>query len=520
MISNAIQAPNLNFLSNNYNNFNTNPNVLPNNYNMYNNFSSNLNYNIPPPNIMDNNVYNPYGLNNDPNAMYNQNPYQYLQGAPINNINRNLIHSNPVANLNLNPNLNNPNYAQFNSYNPIFNNVAYQTPVYPISNIPYNPNNQMDLMRNNSIMSNQPNLLNTNSTHSKRELDKMRSISSKYRGDMSAINEISNQDNYSYASNVQNTSKTNNFNKNRGNSNTGTMVNGVYKPYSLEDYKKIANVKIELGSLGPNIGTKEWEERQEKMKKMEVYANKVKGNKLVIKLKKETPIELVEKEKINKKENSNRNKAYKYDSLVREKIGKINSNNNFNPNYEYEEGDSKNVDVSGILNKYNKENNEIKYNYKEFNDNNQENYNSIDENNHNPIKRNRSSGRIRNINSLNQNNNKQNNNQQDDNQSNNFYNNMNENKFDYLNKNTNDNLFPNNNEKNDFIQKRNILTKIEDEFKFENNMGDLNIYNSDQNNNNINFRIKEVENESEIEKIQRQRQALASKINEIKESFL
>lgn len=507
-MNNLNPGSNLNFSNNNYNNPNSSPNVLPNNYNMYNNLNSNFNYNVQPY-MMNNNMYNPYGLNNDPIAMYNSNPYQYLQGAPINNINRNLIHSNSLSNINPNQNFNNnPNFPHFNNYNPVLNNIGYQNPVYPIPNMQnhFNPPiNQPHLMRNNSISNNQTNISNTNEKYSKRELDKMRSVSSKYRGDMSAINEISNHDNNSYASNVQNTSNTNNFNKRRGSSNTGQMVNGVYKPYSLEDYKKIANVKIELGSLGPNIGTKEWEERQEKMKKMEEYANKVKNNKLIIKLKKETPIELIEKEKINKKENSNRNKAYKYDSLVREKLVKVHTNNNLNSNYDYNEGDSKNVDISGILNKYNKENEELKYNYKEFNDNKQENISTRDANN--PMKRNRSSGRIRNVNSYKQN----------DEQENNVYSKMNENDYDHLNKNINDNLFSNNNT-NEFVEKRKILNKIEDEFNLENNMGNLNINSSDQNNGN--FRIKEVEDESEIEKIQRQRQALASKINEIKESFL
>jgi len=474
---------------------------------MYNNFSNlNYNYNIPVQNNMNHDIYNPYGLNNDQNYTYNQNPYQYIQGAPINNINRNLIHSNSVSNITPNKNINNnPNFPLYNNnYNPVLSNIGYQNPVYPISNIPntYNQLNPIDLIRNNSKMSNQPILSNTNEPYSKRQIDKMRSISSNYRGDLSAINEISNNDN-SYAGDVQNTSKTNNFNKKRYISNTGTLVNGVYTPYSLDDYKKIANVKIELGSLGPNIGTKEWEERQEKMKKMEEYSNKVKNNKLVIKLKKETPIELIEKEKIIKKENSNRNKAYRYDSLVREKVVKINSNQNINLINEYNEGESKNVDVSRILNKYNNENNELKYNYKEFKDNNLEN---------NPIKRNKSSGRLRKYNNLNENIGR------DDNDNNNNKN-SNENKYNHFNKNINDNLFSNNID-NNFIEKRNNLNKIEDEFNLE-NIGKFNINSSDENNNGgINFRIKEVENESDIEKIQRQRQTLASKINEIKESFL
>ncbi len=327
----------MNYIANNYNN---NINMIPNNYNMYNN------YNIP-----QTNPYYQNAFNQDQQAIYN--PYQYLQAPPINNINRNLIQGGVTPKQNYG---NNPNFNNYNNMNPVLNNMGYQIPSYAMNNNSNQINHasQMDLMNNHIGLNNQQMLNsndNSNDRNSKRELDQIRSTSSKYRGDMSAINEISKYDNFSNGNNRQNTSNTNNFNRRRGSSNKGQMVNGVYKPYNLDDYKKIANVKIELGSLGPNIGTKEWEERQEKMKKMEEYANKVKTNKMIFKLNKETPVELVEKEKYIKKENSNRNKAYKYDSLVREKLVKVNKNND-NTNYELDDENSKNIDVSHILNKY------------------------------------------------------------------------------------------------------------------------------------------------------------------------
>jgi hypothetical protein len=97
-----------------------------------------------------------------------------------------------------------------------------------------------------------------------------------------------------------------------------TNNDGSYKPYSLKDYKQIASAKIVLGGLGPNTGTKEWEEKQKKMKKMEEYANSVIKNK-IIKVKKEEPSQIIEREKKEKMENSVRTKAYEYARLIRPK---------------------------------------------------------------------------------------------------------------------------------------------------------------------------------------------------------
>ena len=52
-----------------------------------------------------------------------------------------------------------------------------------------------------------------------------------------------------------------------------------YKPKTMKDYKEkyIKEAKNEKrGGLGPNIGTKEWEEKEEKMKKIQEYSNKIK----------------------------------------------------------------------------------------------------------------------------------------------------------------------------------------------------------------------------------------------------
>ena len=45
------------------------------------------------------------------------------------------------------------------------------------------------------------------------------------------------------------------------------ITNIEYKPYTLKEYKELEKVGVVLGKLGPNIGTKEWEEKKKKCKK-------------------------------------------------------------------------------------------------------------------------------------------------------------------------------------------------------------------------------------------------------------
>jgi hypothetical protein len=119
------------------------------------------------------------------------------------------------------------------------------------------------------------------------------------------------------------------FSKNRGASNN----DGVFKPYTLKDYKEISAAKIVMGSLGPNIGTKEWEEKNEKMKKMEEYANRLKKNKIDFKLKKEEPSEIIEREKKEKIEKSTRHRTHEYAKLVRPRSKiRLENDNSYLPN--------------------------------------------------------------------------------------------------------------------------------------------------------------------------------------------
>ena len=91
-----------------------------------------------------------------------------------------------------------------------------------------------------------------------------------------------------------------------------------FKPYTLKDYKELVRNPVVLGKLGPNVGTKEWEEKKQKMKKMMNYSNNVnKEHKGIKTLKKDTPKDEVEKIIKEKIEKSARFKTYEYGKLLR-----------------------------------------------------------------------------------------------------------------------------------------------------------------------------------------------------------
>jgi hypothetical protein len=271
------------------------------------------------------------GNNNMPSNhmnLPNQNNQQYIQNSNFNSI---------------------PNYFNYPSFLPNYNNNMNPYNLYPVqmSNTPqnigspfmpnffpqnmpiiYNPNQMMNIPplnnfnrpQNISVQQNLPIRL-INPTISDKSGNQIiptdvskRSMSSKHR-----IN--SSRQNNSISNN--NGPQTDSFSsRNRNNSYSKSNIkdyDGTYKPYTLKDYKEISSAKIILGSLGPNTGTKEWEERQTKLKKMEEYASNVQQLKTRIKPKKETPQENVEKIKKEKIENSNRYKSYEYSKLIKPK---------------------------------------------------------------------------------------------------------------------------------------------------------------------------------------------------------
>ena len=91
-----------------------------------------------------------------------------------------------------------------------------------------------------------------------------------------------------------------------------------YHPYTLKDYREMIRNPVVMGPLGPNIGTKEWEEKRNKMKKMMNYSNNInKEHKGIKKLKKDTPKDEIEKLTKEKIEKSARHRTYEYGKLLR-----------------------------------------------------------------------------------------------------------------------------------------------------------------------------------------------------------
>lgn len=92
----------------------------------------------------------------------------------------------------------------------------------------------------------------------------------------------------------------------------------TYNPYTIKEYKEMCNVKINMGGLGPNIGTRDWEERMKKMKKISEYSNIIqKTNKIVLKPLRRSPIEEIKLDRIDCAEKSKKNKAKIYDQKLK-----------------------------------------------------------------------------------------------------------------------------------------------------------------------------------------------------------
>ena len=148
--------------------------------------------------------------------------------------------------------------------------------------------------------------------------------------------------------NQMNNNQYNMMNKNNNNARTPNMNRRVKKanvndyqymefhPYTLKDYKELTRNPVVMGPLGANIGTKEWEIKRNKMKKMQNYSNNInKEHKGITSLKKDTPKDEIEKLTKEKIEKSIRHRAYEYSKLVRAGKYKEEENNigkNFSDN--------------------------------------------------------------------------------------------------------------------------------------------------------------------------------------------
>ena len=197
------------------------------------------------------------------------------------------------------------NNSNFNPYTP------YQQMMIPMNN---NFNQQMNINNNYNNNNNYYNNNNNNNNY-------YNNNNNYYNNNNNYFNQIgmnlNNNMNNNY-NQIQINNNINNENSKNNLSRNNKSYNYVeYKPYTLKDYKELTRSKVIMGPLGANIGTKEWEEKKAKMKRMETYSNRInQTHKGITKLKKETPQEEIEKNLKLKMEKSNRYRTYEYGKLI------------------------------------------------------------------------------------------------------------------------------------------------------------------------------------------------------------
>ena len=275
---------------------------------------------------------NPY---NNQMMMYNNNNYQGFNNGMVMRQNTN-------------------NYENSKNKNPNINN-----------NNPMVRNAQMIINNNNNNLNSNNNLKNKKKSQSAKRIN----------GINNNINNNYNNNNFMYNNNMNN-------NNNRSPPQQIKKLKDYqfmeFHPYTLKDYKELTRNPVVMGPLGANIGTKEWEQKRNKMKKMMNYSNNInKEHKGIRTLKKDTPKDEIEKLTKEKIEKSIRHRTYEYGKLIR--TGKYKE--------DYEEKDFNNLNNNNLNIIPENQENEYYNNKQDLNNinNNNENSNNLNENSNNFI---------------------------------------------------------------------------------------------------------------------------------------
>ena len=261
--------------------------------------------------------YNANNYNNN----YNNNNYNMNQMYPMNPMNQ-MYPINPMNQMNqVNP------YPYWNQNNQMNNRNIYENSKKNNMN---NPNNN-PIVRNAQMIINNNNNMNNNINKSLKNKKKSQSAKSINN------NNNYNNNNYMYNNNNNNMMNNNNRSPQQQLKNIKDYQFMEFHPYTLKDYKELTRNPVVMGPLGANIGTKEWEQKRNKMKKMMNYSNNInKEHKGIRSLKKDTPKDEIEKLTKEKIEKSIRHRTYEYGKLIR--TGKYKEDyeekdfNNFNNN--------------------------------------------------------------------------------------------------------------------------------------------------------------------------------------------
>ena len=332
---------------------NVNPVQPIQNYNNYNNnYNKNqINQAYPPMNQMGqmNQMYPPM------NQMYPQMNQMNQMYPPMNQMNQ----MNPYPYWNQNNQMNNKNVYE-NSKRNNMNNI----------------NNNNPMVRNaQMVLNNNMNNLNHNLKNKKKSQSAKR------------INSINNNNN-NFVNNNYGYNNINNISPPQQIKKLKDYQFMEFHPYTLKDYKELTRNPVVMGPLGANIGTKEWELKRNKMKKMMNYSNNInKEHKGIKSLKKDTPHDEIKKLTKEKIERSIRHRTYEYGKLIR--TGKYKEDyeekdfNNFNNNQNIIP-EEENEDFMNKIDLNNNENNNIVIN-ENNKSNNIEDNNIMDNNNTNNI---------------------------------------------------------------------------------------------------------------------------------------
>ena len=304
--------------------------------------------------ISNTNAIQPISNYNSPNMNYGN------QINPMYQMNQNQIYPNQMPIMQQQGSYNNQMmmYNNNNNYQAFNNNgigMRQNANNYENSKNKNNINNNNPIVRNaKMILDNNNNIGNKNNRQKAKSARKISDISKSndagYQGGQGAYNIPMN--NYNMGMNMNNMNNNilygnnnmpmmnnspmynqinnqyNNMNIKSNNAKTPNMNRRIKKesdcqymefhPYTLKDYKELTRNPVVMGPLGANIGTKEWEIKRNKMKKMQNYSNNInKEHKGITSLKKDTPKDEIEKLTKQKIEKSIRHRAYEYGKLVR-----------------------------------------------------------------------------------------------------------------------------------------------------------------------------------------------------------
>ena len=206
------------------------------------------------------------------------------------------------------------------------NDVGYQGGQGNYNNMPMNNYNMG--MNNIGNMNNMNNMNNMDNMMFGNNMGMMNNPPQMFNNQMNnQYNNMNNINNINLRNN--NNARTPNMNRRVKKAQTHDYQYMEFHPYTLKDYKELTRNPVVMGPLGANIGTKEWEIKRNKMKKMQNYSNNInKEHKGITSLKKDTPKDEIEKLTKQKIEKSIRHRAYEYGKLVRQGKYKEENENN------------------------------------------------------------------------------------------------------------------------------------------------------------------------------------------------